>query len=146
MPENKEVMDSSYVKNQTLFGSVIVALVVGFVSGTIYSSFKLAPDTMVPHQGSAAVAKNSGGEPDHDHTAEFAAEILKLEQYLKTHPEDADKWAQLGNYFFDSDQFKKQHMNKKKKKVKKLFKSFLFKNKILYFATIKFPSNRYNAI
>lgn len=105
MPKNKDVIDSAYVKKQTLFGSVIVALLVGFVSGTIYSSFKLAAETKVPPQGSAAMVKVSSGEQDHDHTAAFASEILKIEQYLKAHPEDAEKWAQLGNYFFDSDQF-----------------------------------------
>ena len=105
MSKNQKTIDSAYVKKQTLMGAVVLSLVIGFVTGTIYASFKLASDTKAPPRGPAAVENNSAGEQDHDHTAEVASEILKLEQYLKVHPEDAEAWAQLGNQFFDSNQF-----------------------------------------
>lgn len=103
MSKNKKSLDSAYVKKQTLLGAVVLSLLVGFVSGTIYSSFKLAGGKTGPSQGPAAVQNMPASEQDR--STEFASKILQLEQYLEKHPKDADAWAQLGNHFFDSNQF-----------------------------------------
>ena len=103
MSKNIEMIDSAYVKKQTLLGAVILSLLVGFVGGTIYSSFKLAADN--PRSSQRPAAGGNMSQPAQDRSAEFASKILQLEQYLENHPKDADAWAQLGNLFFDSDQF-----------------------------------------
>jgi cytochrome c-type biogenesis protein CcmH/NrfG len=102
---NKELEDKQTVKKQTLIGAVVLSLCVGFIGGTIYASFKLAPDSRVAQQGGSTENRNPA-EDQHDHSAEVSAKILQLEQYIEQHPEDAGAWAQLGNVFFDSNQVK----------------------------------------
>jgi cytochrome c-type biogenesis protein CcmH/NrfG len=99
----KEAEKNTVVKKQTLAVAVILALCIGFLGGTIYSSVKLVSDQQMPG--------NALGEDDHTHDekermAEYAAKILQLEQYLEKNATDAEAWAQLGNLFFDTDQVK----------------------------------------
>lgn len=103
MVENKEIANKGYVKKQTLMGAVLLSLFIGFVGGTIYSSFKLASDTQMPHKN--VIAGNDPVSEQQDNSAEFAAKILQLEQYLEQHPKDAEAWAQIGHLFYDSNQF-----------------------------------------
>ena len=103
MVKNKEIANKGYVKKQTLMGAVLLSLFVGFVGGTIYSSFKLASDKQMPQKRVAA--GNDQVSEQQDNSAEFAAKILQLEQYLEQHPKDAEALAQLGHLFYDSNQF-----------------------------------------
>ena len=101
MGKNTDIDLSQYVKNQTFYTMVLLALIVGFIGGTVYSSFKLTPQT------SAVVANNSGSGQQAavtDNSAQFAAQIMQVELYLKNNPDDAAAWAKLGNLFFDSNQ------------------------------------------
>ena len=84
---------------------VVVSLFIGFVGGTIYSSFKLTADKQVGQQ-SIAVPNNNPEAGQQDNSAEVSAKILQVEQYLKQNPKDAEAWKQLGNLFFDSNQEK----------------------------------------
>ncbi|MBU8910337.1 MAG: cytochrome c biogenesis factor [Desulfobacterales bacterium] len=104
MVENNETTNKGYVKKQTLTGAVLLSLCIGFIAGTVYTSFKLASDTKVSQHGNVA-AGNDQAEEQHDHSAEFAAKILQLEQHLEKNPKDADALAHLGHLFFDSDQY-----------------------------------------
>jgi len=104
MTKDKETANKDYVKKQTLVGAVLLSLCIGFIGGTVYSSFKLASDNQVP-QGKVAIENNPAGEQQ-DNSIEFSSRILKLEQYLEQHPKDAEAWAQLGHLFFDSNQIK----------------------------------------
>ncbi|MBU1342703.1 MAG: tetratricopeptide repeat protein [Proteobacteria bacterium] len=105
MVKNKETDYKDHVKKQTLVGAVFLALVIGFIGGTVYSSFKLAPDRAVQQQTNATSNTNQAGKQQ-DNSVEFSAKILQLEQYLEKNPKDAEAWTQLGNVFFDSDQVK----------------------------------------
>lgn len=103
MAKDIETENTDTVQKQTLISAVIVSLIIGFFSGTIYSSFKLASDTKEPHQGKGVAGNNQTmGQPDT--SAAFSAKILQLEQYLDENPNDAGAWTQLGNQFFDSGQ------------------------------------------
>lgn len=102
MAKKQDTNTSEYIRKRTLVGAVILSLCIGFIGGTIYSSFKLAPDSKV--HGKIAADNNQPGLHQ-DNSAMSGSEILKLEQYLDQHPKDAQAWAQLGNKFFDSDQF-----------------------------------------
>ena len=103
MVKNKEIANKGYVKKQTLMGAVLLSLFIGFVGGSIYSSFKLASDKQM--QQKRVAAGNDQVSEQQDNSAEFAAKILQLEQYLEQHPKDAEALAQLGHLFYDSNQF-----------------------------------------
>ena len=105
MAKNTEIQNKDYVQNKTLIIAVVVSLFIGFIGGTIYSSFKLAADKQVQVKGNAA-PNNNTAMGQQDNSIEVSAEILKLEQYLEKNPKDAEAWAQLGHLFFDSDQVK----------------------------------------
>ena len=105
MAQNTETQNKDYVQNKTLIIAVVVSLFIGFIGGTIYSSFKLAADKQVQVKGNAA-PNNNPAMGQQDNSIEVSAEILKLEQYLEKNPKDAEAWAQLGHLFFDSDQVK----------------------------------------
>ncbi len=104
MVKSKEKANTGYVKKQTMVSAVLLSLFIGFVGGTIYSSFKLASDKQM--QQKKVASGNDQVSEQQDNSAEFAAKILQLEQYLEQHPKDADAWAQLGHLFFDSNQAK----------------------------------------
>lgn len=103
MTLGKETNPVGYIKKQTLIYAVLISLCIGFFGGTLYSSFKLAPENPVQGPGKTAVQK----EDPHDHpdlSMELSAKIAELEQHLKTNPDDAEAWTKLGDLFYDSDQ------------------------------------------
>ena len=100
--KQEEISMADYVKKQTLVGAVILSLIIGFVGGAVYSSIKLGG------QGRAGNAASTGMPPagmTDEASVDMASKILQLEQYLKNNPKDDKAWAQLGNLFFDSDQY-----------------------------------------
>jgi tetratricopeptide (TPR) repeat protein len=105
MIKNTGIEIQGHVQKKTLVGAIVLFLCIGFIGGTIYSSFKLAADKSIQHKGNAAVESNQTGEPQ-DNSIEFAAKILQLEQYLEQHPKDAEALTQLGHLFFDLNQVK----------------------------------------
>jgi len=113
MKKDKEPVNKNFIKKQTLVTAVLVSLCIGFIGGTVYSSFKLAADKQalqqksqqMPPQGNVTPGNNPMGEQQ-DNSIEFSAKILQLEQYLEKNPKDAEAWAQIGHLFFDSNQSK----------------------------------------
>ena len=98
--------ETKMVTRQTLFLAVAVALTLGFVGGAAFTSFKLAGSSAPASMPPQAQKQQMPPQQSEDMTAQIAARILKLEQYLKENPSDAEAWAQLGNQFFDSNRFK----------------------------------------
>lgn len=90
-------MNENTVSKQTLYTAIAISILVGFVGGAMYSSFKLAGSGQLA--ATSTTGKNA--QDPHDHEAEFAAKISEVEGYLKQHPEDADAWARLGNLYYD---------------------------------------------
>lgn len=105
MAKNTETENKTSIGRQTLAIVVVISLFVGFIGGTVYSSFKLAADKQVQVQGNSTGNQAPSGEQQ-DNSMEYAAKILQVEQYLEEHPGDAEALAQLGNLFFDSNQVK----------------------------------------
>ncbi|MCF6246636.1 MAG: tetratricopeptide repeat protein [Desulfobacula sp.] len=99
--KNRDKPENDAVKKQTLIGAVILSLIIGFIGGTVYSSIKLG-NTSVKTSNPANVNQANISQ---DQSDEISSKILSLEQYLKTNSKDAKAWAQLGNMFFDSDQY-----------------------------------------
>jgi cytochrome c-type biogenesis protein CcmH/NrfG len=99
----KEISNNDNITRQTLVGSVILALCVGFIIGAVFMSFKLSSKTAsVQQQASSGAQSNNQKE---EASAELASRILQLEKFLEKTPNDAQAWSQLGNIFFDSDQY-----------------------------------------
>jgi cytochrome c-type biogenesis protein CcmH/NrfG len=98
-----QTTDNNMVKLQTLIGAVVLSLIIGFIGGAVYTSMTLS--------GGTPVAANKPGMPAPSSQVEkgvsddMASQIFKLETYLKENPKDDKAWAQLGNLFFDSDQY-----------------------------------------
>jgi cytochrome c-type biogenesis protein CcmH/NrfG len=105
MAKNDEAENTDYVKKGTMVGAVVLSLCIGFICGAVFSSYKLAGTGQGAQQGSTSVNNNSQGAQQ-DNSAQFASQILQVEQYLQQNPKDAKAWAQLGNLCFDSGQFK----------------------------------------
>ena len=97
----KEAKDSrKYVKQQTLLITALVALLVGFLGGLVVGVYKSGPEAVVeilplPQQpaqiqGPAAEQRNK---------------ILALEKQASLNPGNIEIWTQLGNLYFDSNNF-----------------------------------------
>lgn len=91
------------VKKEIMAIVALVALIVGFLGGVIFSSFK-AP------QQSAVVAQNNATPPPAGQqmpagpTTDQAATIFSLEEAVKANPKNGGAWTQLGNIYFDTNQ------------------------------------------
>ncbi len=101
MAKDTKTNEQDYIKKQTLLGAVIASLIIGFIAGTVYSSFKLAPQGSSQNQ----ITQNNSPSEQHDNSVQLGGKILQLEQFLKENPDDVQAWTQLGNMFFDSDQY-----------------------------------------
>ncbi len=87
-------MDTTgFVKKQTLYLTVFMALVVGFVSGVVYSVYRTPATDGHRHAVSGQ--------------QEMAAALANLEQATRDNPDDARAWANLGNAYFDTEQPRK---------------------------------------
>lgn len=79
------------VNRSTFFLAIGVSLVVGFLSGVVYSVYN-AP----PGQQQANVAPQQAQQE--------SQKITSLELETQTNPDNAQAWVQLGHAYFDSDQ------------------------------------------
>ena len=83
---------SQTVRKQTLYISIAVSLLIGFVSGTILGgkSDPISNPTAAPQQ-----------------VDDKAQAIAGLQSAIAQNPDSAEAWARLGNAYFDSDQYAK---------------------------------------
>lgn len=98
------------VTTQTMVVAIVVALAVGFLGGVIYSSMQSTPlSGMAPNQQTASAPPMAGGQSQQSAnlTPQQASAILSLEQRVATNANDADAWVQLGNTYFDTNNFVK---------------------------------------
>lgn len=82
--------ENSTVSKSTIYIAMGVSLLVGFLSGVIYSVYN-APTNMQ----AAVVSEETGSK------------IAGLEAEVKAHPDNGVAWTNLGHAYFDSDQFAK---------------------------------------
>ncbi len=83
------------VSKQTLFISIGVSLLVGFLSGVIYSDRSPDPGgQLVQQQGQQPAPQQS----------QFAQAIASLQLAVQQNPNNAETWAQLGHAYFDTNQ------------------------------------------
>ena len=96
---------------QTLVVAVVVALAVGFLGGVIYSSMQSTPSSQLAAvQQPGSMPSMGGGQsqpPPSSLNPQQASAILSLEQRVAANSNDADAWVQLGNTYFDANNFVK---------------------------------------
>jgi tetratricopeptide (TPR) repeat protein len=86
---------NGYVKKETMMVVAFVALALGFVGGVLYSAYKSVPVKDATSPDSAQVSNIQ------------VSEISKLEKETALHPDNVAAWVQLGNFYFDANQFDK---------------------------------------
>ncbi len=94
----KEEIGNDYVKKTTLMLTALIALVVGFLAGVIYSAYKLDSFDHTPgHAPPREASREQGERPD------YSDQIHTLEMETSKNPGNVDAWIHLGNLYFDSE-------------------------------------------
>ena len=84
------------VTKQTLYISIGVALLVGFLIGVIYSDR--------PPQSSGQIGQQPNLVPLAPQQSQFVQAIESLQFAVQQNPNNAEAWTKLGHAYFDSDQ------------------------------------------
>ncbi|MCL7489439.1 MAG: tetratricopeptide repeat protein [Desulfobulbaceae bacterium] len=84
------------VSKQTLFISIAVALLVGFLSGVIYSDRSPQPGGQIAQQPNLP-AQNQQQD-------QLLQQIESLQLTVQQNPDNAQAWTQLGHAYFDTNQ------------------------------------------
>ena len=85
------------VSKQTLYLSVLIVFIAGFICGVVF--------TVMKSDGTAPVATNSAQPPAQ--SQQEAQAILNLEAEVTANPNNYNAWTQLGHLYFDSNQVSK---------------------------------------
>lgn len=81
------------IKKQTLYISIVVSLLIGFLSGIVFSD-----------RGSGDANATA---PPAAQDSKPAEQIAALELEVAANPDSATAWIRLGNVYFDTDQYQK---------------------------------------
>ena len=98
----KEKVESEYVKKDTLLIVTFIALIVGFLGGIVFSVYKFRTKESVQ---TAMLQEQTA--MDKDVSTDRAVKIFELEQKASKSPDDVAAWVQLGNLYFDSNNYTK---------------------------------------
>ena len=98
--KKQEKVEVQYVKMNTALTIGLVCLIVGFLGGIIYSTYKSGATGMAtPAQMSAPQASAPTMTPQQ------SQRILSLEKVVAADPNNPNAWLELGNLYFDSGNF-----------------------------------------
>lgn len=98
----KQSAPEGYVKKETTWFIALSALAFGFLAGIVFSVYKAAPLPMTA-QSPPQQQQNQAQPPD----AQITSAILALEKEVVVNPDNLEAWTQLGNYYFDTENFSK---------------------------------------
>lgn len=84
--------ENNNVAKSTMYIAMAVSLLVGFLSGVVYSVYNAPTATHV------AVSDENGNKD---------SKIAALEAEVKEHPDNGIAWTDLGHAYFDTDQYAK---------------------------------------
>ena len=93
---------SNLVKKESLFYALVIGLVVGFIGGAIFASFKLGPAT-APQ---ASNNSTSTGSEQNQLSAQAREAIGNLEAEVTANPKNVEAWTRLGHLYYDTNQIK----------------------------------------
>lgn len=99
MATQLKIIEGNYVRKETFLIITLLALAVGFFGGVVFAVFK--SDSKIPGQ---SIPMQSQPQT----TASVDADrIAALERQAKANPDNAQAWTELGNVYFDSNQYEK---------------------------------------
>jgi len=81
-----------YIKKETVYVVIAVSLLVGFLSGVVFTIYK-SPGSSSGQVQQAAQGQNEG----HD--------LAEIEKQAQESPNDPEIWTHLGHAYFDADQY-----------------------------------------
>ena len=97
MAKKQKMDQGKYVRKETLYMVSLLALAVGFFGGVVFAVFKSDPKAPVP-SAPAQMGTPAPSPADSDR-------IAALERQTQADPGNAKAWTDLGNAYFDSNQF-----------------------------------------
>jgi len=90
------------IKKETMLIAIAISLLLGFLTGTIFTTYKLGPSKTTvsqPDKGPEQQGITLNNEQSKDITA--------LETEVENNPANGEAWTRLGNLYFDTNQVKK---------------------------------------
>ena len=100
MARKKQNIEGQYVRKETFWLVTLLALAVGFFAGVMFAIFK-SDSTAVPSQRQAQAPPPQAVDPDSSNM------IAALEKETRDNPQNVKAWIELGNSYFDTNQFQK---------------------------------------
>ena len=98
MAKSSKNVHAQYVRKETFWLVTLLALAVGFFGGVMFGVFK--SDTVnVPERPAPSPAKAPGSDK--------VDMIAALEKETRSNPGNLKAWVELGNIYFDTDQYQK---------------------------------------
>ena len=98
MAKQSKNADGQYVRKETFWLVTLLALAVGFFGGVMFGVFKTDTAEM---PGRPAPAPTQAADPGK------ASIVAALEKETRSNPGNLDAWIELGNAYFDSNQYEK---------------------------------------
>jgi cytochrome c-type biogenesis protein CcmH/NrfG len=95
------------MKKEAVILAVVIAFIVGFISGATVAILKGKKDTPRPAMVQQPQMPPQGAMPPESQApspAEVAAKVGALKEIVKKDPKNASAWVELGNLYFDSNQ------------------------------------------
>jgi cytochrome c-type biogenesis protein CcmH/NrfG len=90
------------VKKETMLIAIAISLLLGFLTGIIFTTYKLSP------------SKTTASQSDKGHEQqgitlnnEQSKDIAALEAEVEKNHDNGEVWTRLGNLYYDTNQFKK---------------------------------------
>jgi cytochrome c-type biogenesis protein CcmH/NrfG len=102
MTKPKNAPSGQYVSKQTFWLVSLLALAVGFFGGVIFTLYR-SQSTVIPGQTAAIGPQTSAGAPQ----ADLSGMIAGLEVETQKNPQNVQAWIQLGDSYFDANQYEK---------------------------------------
>ncbi len=91
---------SNLVKKESLFYALLIGLVIGFIGGAVFASYKLGPDTV-----GSRPTNSTAAAPAQEQLNDQAKEaISNLEAEVTANPDSVEAWTRLGHLYYDTDQ------------------------------------------
>ena len=97
--------EGNFVKKETMLIVALIALIVGFLGGVFYSAFQSGPTVGVQTASTPPRPPQQQQQPGL--SSEQARNILALEQEVSINPTTVNAWTQLGNVYFDTNNYAK---------------------------------------
>ena len=101
MARKSEQVEGQYVRKETLYLISLLCLAVGFFGGVVFGVFN--SDTPLPGQSAGPVQS----APVPQSNIDLSANISMLENAVAANPNNVNAWIELGNNYFDTNQYEK---------------------------------------